>query len=585
MKLFTLKRLAAVLLGMVLPLALVLGVLVTAMRHGYLQGADAFGRDLGQIMVRQAADAVKIVTQENQNNVYLAAAAIPDGFEQLPTAERVALLDALAAPLGGRYGTFFYYSQSGASYGSDGSMSQMHYTARPDISSVLAGTAEYTMYGPVFEDDVENADASSVGAASGGENSGYVIYYTVPVRDAAGTIIAAFSLRRSAYLYSDTIAGLNLGEGGYTCLVNAEGTVIAASSGPYMALITDETALTDLQGDYGKAAADAIAGGSGSILSQDKAVGDAIVTYSALYPKAAAGAEGGIALGTATTDTELKADDGWAVLAYLPKSDLEGYLVQQAGNDPLGSIGVRLALLALVVLTAFYVAWDAMAARRGERVRKSREHRDVMDQTLRAMTTALDAREVPDKGHAYRVAAYAREIGKHLDLTPEEEESLYFEAALHDIGKLSVPEEMLAHEADPDIKLTEEEGRRIREHVTVGGRILGRLTALPGINLGAMYHHQNYDGSGYCSADATPAKGTDIPMPARIIAVANAYDIQRSHGRAHPEEALAAGKGTRYDPIVADIMVQLVRDGTIARLTREAEEDAQHADGTELAQV
>ena len=67
--------------------------------------------------------------------------------------------------------------------------------------------------------------------------------------------------------------------------------------------------------------------------------------------------------------------------------------------------------------------------------------------------------------------------------------------------------------------------------------------------------------------------------------MANAYDIQRIHGRRDPDGMLESGKGTRYDPIVADIMIQLIRDGTVDRLTREAEDDALRADGTELAQV
>lgn len=584
MNTFTLKRLARVVLGIVLPLAVVVVVLLTAMRRAYLEGADALGLKYGQNMAAQAAQVVKMVTQENQNNVYLAAAALPDDFASLPALTRVAHLDALAEPLGGRNGTFFYYSQDGVAYASDGTAIQMHYTSRPDISAVLAGSAEYTMYGPLFEDGAES-DTAALGSGSG-ERSGYVVYFTVPVRNEDGAIVAAFSMRRDAYLYSDALAGLSLGEGGYTCLLNAEGTVIAASSGPYTALVAAEEKLTELQGAYGEAAAAALAGGSGTAESVDETVGDAVVAYSALYPAAAAAdTADGISLSGAAADTELQADAGWAVLTYLPKSELEGYLAQQAGRDLWGGVGVPLALVCLAALTVFYVAFDALRARRGERVRKSREHRDVMDQTLRAMTAALDARDVPDKGHAYRVAAYAREIGKHLELTPEEEETLYFEAALHDIGQIAVPEEILRHEADPAVKLTEAEGRRLREHVTVGGRILGRLTALPGINLGAMYHHQHYDGGGYCSDDVPPVKGADIPMPARIIAVANAYDLQRIHGRTGLDEMLENGKGTRYDPIVADIMVQLIHDGTIDRLTREAEEDALRADGTELATV
>ena len=104
----------------------------------------------------------------------------------------------------------------------------MYYTARPDISEVLAGTEDRAMYGPLYEEGADTDDAAAQNADNK-ERSGYAVYYTLPVRDTEGAVVGALALRRDGYEYCDSISSLNVGKQGFTYLVDADGLVVAVS--------------------------------------------------------------------------------------------------------------------------------------------------------------------------------------------------------------------------------------------------------------------------------------------------------------------------------------------------------------------
>ncbi|MDD4849790.1 MAG: HD domain-containing protein [Gemmiger sp.] len=567
MKQFDFKRTCSVLLGLILPVGLVIGVLVYTMQSSYLKAADTFGASFGANLVSQAKTAVQQVTDENWNTVNVASVGLPRDFAAYTTTEQTSWLKALAAYNQGRNATYLYYSQSGQCVGSDGTVSEMYYTARPDISSVLAGTEDRAMYGPIYEDSADSDDAAAQEGETG-ERSGYAVYYTLPVRDANGTVLGALSLRRDAYEYSDVINSLNLGEGGYTYLVDSEDIVVAVSRNEMLPLVTGETSHAGLDDLRAQAESAALGGVSGTLQIAGTDGTDGTEAATLIYAPLRE-------LSEEQTET-------WGILCYLPERDLQGYMANLVSADVTGQLVIRLAVVLLVALAIFYLVWDTVRARKAASATRAREYHDVLEQTLRALAGTYDACNSSDTGHGYRVAAYAREIGKHLDLTPAQQQNLYFEAALHDIGMVAIPEEIHRHQAEQ--KLTAEEALRLREHVTVGGRILGKLTGLPGINVGAMYHQQHYDGTGYCSSDVEPAKGEGIPLEARIITVADVYDELDTLGRTDIDALLEKGKGQRFDPLLADIMVQLIRDGSIRRLTNQTNE-AMRNDSAELAEV
>ena len=544
MKHFTVKRILTVLLGVFLPVAIVIGIITASVRHEYLSAADSFGGEFAQAMAKQAQSSVQLTTKENWNSLKIAAAALPKDFAAYSSADKIAWLKAVASSNEGRATTILYYGQAGDCSGSDGTNVNMHYTSRADISSIVTGASEAVMYGPVYESSDDTDDSAAAGADEIGERSGFVVYYSVPVKNENGTITGALSLKRDAYEYCDAISDLSIGNDGFTYVTDEDGTVIAVSRNEKLNLVNEEV--------------------SGDAMTQKNESVEATSVTVPVYAE-----DNGI-------------NPMWTVVSYVPKSDIRGYMEEQAKNDSLANMGIIVAVLLLVILFVVYLFEDVYRARHSEKTRKAREYKDILEQTLKTMMATEESRKVTRKGHGYRVAAYARELGSHLNLSVEEQQKLYFEAALHDIGKVGVPEEVLKHKEDNT--LTPEESKILKTHVTIGGRILGQLTSLPGVNAGAMYHQQNYDGSGYCSVDVQPAKGEAIPLEARIITVADIYDDLRHNNRENIDVIMENEKGKMFDPLIADIMIQLIHDGTIERITLQTTE-ALRQHSSELSEV
>jgi HD-GYP domain-containing protein (c-di-GMP phosphodiesterase class II) len=135
---------------------------------------------------------------------------------------------------------------------------------------------------------------------------------------------------------------------------------------------------------------------------------------------------------------------------------------------------------------------------------------------LRSMSTAIEARDPYTHGHSERVAQVGVKIARRLGLPESSCQEIYLAGTLHDIGKIGIPDAVLLK---PD-RLTQEEYSVIQQHPEIGFKIidgLGKLRfALPGI----LYHHERFDGKGYPHR----LKGEEIPLMARILAVADAYD-------------------------------------------------------------
>ncbi len=118
-------------------------------------------------------------------------------------------------------------------------------------------------------------------------------------------------------------------------------------------------------------------------------------------------------------------------------------------------------------------------------------------------------------------------------------------------------------------RLTDEEYERVKEHPAKGDRILKNITSRPELAAVARWHHERIDGTGY------PDKkiNEEIPEAARIVAVADAYDAMssnRSYRNVMPQKAvraeIEAGKGKQFDPVFADIMLELIDEDTLYRL-------------------
>lgn len=186
-------------------------------------------------------------------------------------------------------------------------------------------------------------------------------------------------------------------------------------------------------------------------------------------------------------------------------------------------------------------------------------------QMVKALANTIDAKDSYTNGHSTRVAEYSVLLAKRMGYTGEKLEHLYYAAVLHDIGKIGVPREII----NKPSRLTDEEYTMIKSHPVTGSNILKEVTEIPDIAIGAKYHHERYDGKGYPEG----LSGTDIPELARIIGVADAYDAMTSK-RSYRDvlaqdivrEEILKGKGTQFDPEMADIMLQLMDEDVEYRM-------------------
>ena len=175
---------------------------------------------------------------------------------------------------------------------------------------------------------------------------------------------------------------------------------------------------------------------------------------------------------------------------------------------------------------------------------------------LSTLSRAIEARDPLTRGHSTRVTEIAEAIARRLGWDEERLELLQVGGPLHDVGKLGVSDEVLAKPGPLD----EHELAQIREHPKLGARILLRVAALRGALPYVLYHHERWDGNGYPTGRA----GEQIPLEARVLAVADAFDAMTSDRPYRPaldrEEALAEVarcSGTQFDPEIVRIFLEL----------------------------
>ncbi|HEX6985739.1 MAG TPA: HD-GYP domain-containing protein, partial [Planctomycetaceae bacterium] len=180
-----------------------------------------------------------------------------------------------------------------------------------------------------------------------------------------------------------------------------------------------------------------------------------------------------------------------------------------------------------------------------------REQNDLLVGFVRSLVSTLDAKDPYTRGHSERVALIARRIGKEMRLPEEELKTIHLAGLLHDIGKIGVDDRILRK----DGPLTDEEFDQVKKHPMIGYNILSGLKNLRHVLPGVRHHHENFDGSGYPDRLA----GEDIPMLARVLAVADGYDAMgsdRPYRKGMPAERIddvfRRGADRQWDPRVLD---------------------------------
>lgn len=241
--------------------------------------------------------------------------------------------------------------------------------------------------------------------------------------------------------------------------------------------------------------------------------------------------------------------DTYSVVGYFEKTmeDMEEYQLMR---------GLRMFW---IFVLACYVVVELCLVQ--YRQRQKRDEKIIL-QTMDTFISFIDARDPYTYGHSGRVAQYARELATRMGLSKEKVRNCYYIALMHDCGKIGIPDSILNKPG----KLTPEEREVMEGHTRLGAGILERFTAIPGIQDGALHHHERYDGTGY------PDKlvGEETSLVARIICVADAFDAMNSdrcyRKRLAPEkivEELETHSGQQFDPKIVECMLAMIKEGTI----------------------
>ncbi len=186
----------------------------------------------------------------------------------------------------------------------------------------------------------------------------------------------------------------------------------------------------------------------------------------------------------------------------------------------------------------------------------SKEIQTFLIGTIKSFVKALEATSLWTAGHTERVTEYAIGIGREMGLSSSELERLRICSLLHDIGKITIPREILNKRDELD----DHEWDELMRHPVVGAEILSELSGFTEVIDCIKYHHEHYDGSGLHGM-----KGEDIPMMSRILAVADAFDAMTSdrpyrHRKTFQQaiEEIRNNAGKQFDPVVVDAFLRWI---------------------------
>jgi putative nucleotidyltransferase with HDIG domain len=198
----------------------------------------------------------------------------------------------------------------------------------------------------------------------------------------------------------------------------------------------------------------------------------------------------------------------------------------------------------------------------------ARQNRELFISSVRAFSAAIDAKDPYTSGHSERVAELALSIARHLGQNEEFQQKVWIGALLHDIGKIGVEDRVLRKGG----VLTPAEFELMKAHPTVGAEILGPLEALRDMIPIVRWHHENWNGRGYPDG----LRGEEIPLSARIVAVADCYDAvtterpyQKAYEPRYAAEVITKLAGSRFDAKVVTAFLRAFELGDLMQQVRE----------------
>jgi putative nucleotidyltransferase with HDIG domain len=199
---------------------------------------------------------------------------------------------------------------------------------------------------------------------------------------------------------------------------------------------------------------------------------------------------------------------------------------------------------------------DLLERAGGAHARPRLKSHHVLTDTVRALVAAMDARDPSNGTHSQRVTRLALLLGEALGLSAAEMETLELSALLHDVGKIAVPEQILAKPGPLD----DEEWSVVREHPTHSEEILRRVASLAEVARVVRHHHERVDGGGYPDGLA----GDSIPTLSQLISIVDAYEAMTADRCYRPameesraREIIREGLGRQFNPRLGEVFLSL----------------------------
>lgn len=185
------------------------------------------------------------------------------------------------------------------------------------------------------------------------------------------------------------------------------------------------------------------------------------------------------------------------------------------------------------------------------------QYKKLSEQSLLAITHAVEAKDLYTKGHSERVAKYSEMIAKKMGYSDNDAKTLYIMALMHDVGKIGIPDAIINKPG----ALTDEEFKIVKSHPVIGADILKEVDAFEKISEIALNHHERVDGKGYPNG----LTGNEISDEVAIVSVADAYDAMTSRrsyrdimGQAEVRAEIKKGIGTQFKKQQAEAMLEII---------------------------
>ncbi|MBD5384677.1 MAG: HD domain-containing protein [Ruminococcaceae bacterium] len=254
------------------------------------------------------------------------------------------------------------------------------------------------------------------------------------------------------------------------------------------------------------------------------------------------------------------------------------FAIGMVTSDDIKDVEIQLGMIAFSFVFAYIAAalYSKIVKENEEYIKsiddKQKQLERVTLQTITTIANIIDAKDEYTKGHSYRVAEYSSALAQELGYDKERVANVKYIGLLHDIGKIGIPDSILNKPG----KLTDSEYALMRKHAEIGGNILSGNNMIDGMDEGAKFHHERYDGRGY----PLGLKGEEIPEMARIIGIADAYDAMTSNRvyrkRLTNEKVISEIKrcsGAQFDPRLAEIFVKMIESGKLDDLSPDNDTD------------